>query len=242
MCGYAGASTAASTLTPFTPPPTTTNPVGLAGQGAAVVQAVTNPAGLAGPFQPAPMLAQLTSAVPNALQAVTSPTTSGMSSVLSLPSSPLHAMSMLSLARTGATTPVSAVRYATGLRNTVNTLKFLGDASNVVRAANKLFPGLGPFGLGGFVDGAPVSASMGQAGTLGGLSVPPGWAAVAPAGAMGPGVAGVPGTSLSAAPAVSTGGAGMPGLPLAGMAGHGVDAAPASESGIPLIPRFPPGG
>ena len=55
MYGYAGSSASATTLTPFTPPAPTTNPGGLAGQAAAVAQAIG------------------TSAVPTALQGLASP-------------------------------------------------------------------------------------------------------------------------------------------------------------------------
>lgn len=62
MYGYAAASSVAIELTPFGPPGQTTNPGGLAGQSAAVVQAVGTPAGAR---QAA--LSQTISAMPNAL-------------------------------------------------------------------------------------------------------------------------------------------------------------------------------
>ena len=154
MYGYAGSSATAAQLTPFTEPPrTTTNPAGLAGQGAAVAQAVTNPAGLGGTFQPASTLAQLTSLVPNALQGLTSPT-AGASEMWSLLSSPSvsQTLSMLTGARLLATTPYSVVRYANGGRNVVTALNLLGDVSRVSSCVEQAVPGLGPFGLGGFVD------------------------------------------------------------------------------------------
>ena len=45
MYGYAASSAAASTLAPFTPPKSTTNPAGLTGQSAAVAQAAGASAG-----------------------------------------------------------------------------------------------------------------------------------------------------------------------------------------------------
>ena len=48
MYGYAGAASAASTLTPFTSPLQTTNPAGVGGQAAAVAQAAGTSASLAG--------------------------------------------------------------------------------------------------------------------------------------------------------------------------------------------------
>src|SRR6202035_445498 len=60
MYGYAGSSAAASTLTPFTSPPPTTNPAGAGSQGAAVTQSSTSGG------------SQLISAVPQALQGLAS--------------------------------------------------------------------------------------------------------------------------------------------------------------------------
>src|ERR1700761_9196556 len=47
MNGYAGASAAATTLSPFTSPPQTTDPAGTGTQAAAVTQAAASPAGAA---------------------------------------------------------------------------------------------------------------------------------------------------------------------------------------------------
>jgi len=211
MYGYAGASKAASTLMPFPPPPTTTNPLGLIGQGAAVSHATASPAGV----EPTSMLAQLASAA--------SPTSSETSPA----SSSLRA---LELGRMATSTPNSVRRYATAAGT---ALRY----AEVYSAANKLFPGLGPFGMGGFVGGdTPVSATMGNAGSIGALSVPPGWSAAAPSGLTGPAVTGLPDTGLGAAPSVS-------GVLSGGMAGNGVgSAAAASESPFVPIAVFPPGG
>jgi PPE-repeat protein len=46
MYGYAGASATASRVTPFTPPPQTTNPSGLAGQSAAAAQSAGTSSGM----------------------------------------------------------------------------------------------------------------------------------------------------------------------------------------------------
>ena len=68
MYGYAGASSAASTLTPFTTPLQTTNPSGLAGMAAAVTQAAGTSAGTG-----AQTVSPLSSAaVPGALQGLAS--------------------------------------------------------------------------------------------------------------------------------------------------------------------------
>ena len=84
MYGYAGNSAAASRLTAFTAPPSTTNPAGVAGQAAAVTQAAGTSTGTG--VQSA--LSQLVSTVPTTLQNLASPasstaSTSGLSGLLS---------------------------------------------------------------------------------------------------------------------------------------------------------------
>ncbi|OOK73628.1 PPE family protein [Mycobacterium kansasii] len=68
MYGYAGASAAATTLTPFNQPPTTSNPGGMATQAAAVSQVAAAAAGPSTQSMLSP-LSQL-AAVPNALQSL----------------------------------------------------------------------------------------------------------------------------------------------------------------------------
>jgi PPE-repeat protein len=84
MYGYAGSSAVATQLTPFTEPQQTTSPGGLMAQSAAVAQAASTPAGTQ---QSA--LAQLVSALPNALQGLASPSssssqTTGLGGILDL--------------------------------------------------------------------------------------------------------------------------------------------------------------
>src|ERR1700678_3029336 len=61
MYGYAGASAAATTVTPFNPPPPTTNPAGTGTQAAALTHAAATPAGAA---------QNMLSQVPNSLQSL----------------------------------------------------------------------------------------------------------------------------------------------------------------------------
>src|SRR5271169_1390618 len=63
MYGYAGASAAATTVTPFNPPPPTTNPAGTGTQAAAITQAAASPAGAT---------QNVLSGVPNTLQSLAS--------------------------------------------------------------------------------------------------------------------------------------------------------------------------
>jgi PPE-repeat protein len=78
-----------------------------------------------------------------------------------------------------------------------------------------------PPGLGGLGGGVPVSAGLGNAGSLGRLSVPPGWTAAAPS-VSAPAAA----TPLPAAGAAEGGAAGsmLGGVPLAGAGGRGSNA------------------
>jgi PPE-repeat protein len=69
MYGYAGSSAAASTVTPFSSPPETTNAAGAASQAGAVAQA-TGTSSSAGVQS---TLSQVVSTLPNALQELTSP-------------------------------------------------------------------------------------------------------------------------------------------------------------------------
>jgi PPE-repeat protein len=76
MYGYAGSSAAASHVTPFTAPPSTTNPAGAAGQAAAVTQASGTATGNG--VQSA--LSQLSSTISSTLQNLASPAASSTSS------------------------------------------------------------------------------------------------------------------------------------------------------------------
>ncbi len=83
MYGYAGQSATASQVTPFSPPPQTTNPDGLGAQSATGTQAAGTSAGTTAKS----VLSQLTSqplAVPSALQSLAAPTAADPSSLPSL--------------------------------------------------------------------------------------------------------------------------------------------------------------
>jgi PPE-repeat protein len=187
MYGYAGASAAAATLTPFTPPQQNTNPAGLAGQAAAVAQA----AGTSASTHAQTTLSQLTSAVPTALQGLAAepPPTWWLDSavgVLGLVVMPLGSLSG------------SFPGLVSALMSSAHPAAQALGSGVLGSALGGLGPGLA--GAGGV--GAPVSAGMGQAASVGALSVPQSWAAAAPAASP---LAALPGTGLGATPAVSTG-------------------------------------
>jgi PPE-repeat protein len=183
MYGYAGASAAASVVTPFSYAPQTTDSAGLNSQAAAVIKAAAQPAGS---------------------------TTTKLASAATVPQT-LQQLSSASAASTAGTSlPGGLGQGAWGLGLTTSNLTtilkqmfgftpyfYSGLGSFGMQMAQQLtfgtgttagaggawyptpqFAGLG--GLGGSCSPASVSASAGQAGTIGRLSVPPAWAAATP--------------------------------------------------------------
>ncbi|MGH3635655.1 PPE family protein [Mycobacterium sp.] len=175
MYGYAGASATASTVKPFTPPVHTANPAGPTMQAAAVAKAAATPAGTSGQTaaQTTPQLVA-TSAVPQALQ--------------QLSSSPLTASSTSS--GSGLT---NITNIGTVLKQTLQAYFGVGIVQFFAQIGQQLTFGQGTtagaggawyatpqfagLGLGNGLSGGPVSASVGQANSIGALSVPAGWAA-----------------------------------------------------------------
>jgi len=222
MYGYAGSSAAAATLSPFTPPPQTTNPAGLAAQGAVVTQ--TTGTGAATNIQAA--LTQLTSTVPTALQGLASPLSSAATSPLSsavtslltpalsvgsssawIASAALFDSSqVVALSSSGSAAAAAAPAVAGGLSSAVLTS---GSA------------GLADFGGAGM--GAAVSAGAGRAALVGSLSVPQTWTGAAPPALAGRAAAPA-GTGLGPAPPATAPGPGntLAGLPLAGPGGRSI--------------------
>jgi PPE-repeat protein len=228
MYGYADSSVSATTLTPFTPPAPTTNPAWLAGQAAAVVQAT----GTSAATNMQTVLSQLTSAIPTALQGLSSllPSTSGLTGILqSLGlASPLSyadgAVSSAGLAvSSGAWQSASNADAAmiaaddemTGMDDQV--MGALGQLSGMEGRIMNRFDQLG-------VVRTAMSAAVGQATSVGGLSVPTAWTTAAPAIRLAAAVA-LPATSFSAGPEIF---AGSPGsliseMALPSMAGRAID-------------------
>lgn len=168
MYGYAGSSASASTLTAFTPPPTTTN--------AAATQVTA--AGSAGAARAHQSLAQLVSAVPQRLLALSSggqPKPPSWWSLLLTTFTDFNAfMGPVGLVANFSRTTTSAGSFLTGVARTIN---------QPVDAAKEGADGTGATTLasdsqGG--SGGPVLASVGRAAPIGKLSVPSSWAAPAP--------------------------------------------------------------
>jgi PPE-repeat protein len=186
MYGYAGASLAASALTPFTTPLETTNPAGSAGMAAAVTQAAGTSAGTA-----AQTVAPLSStALPGLATTMASSTTS---------TSPLSSLTTLtsSSAVTSGTSLVSGA--ASGVSMSASGASMLGSAASLMNTfgpATATFAqtfqmsgsvmstgvgaGAGALSSPGF-GGTAVTATAGRAASLGAMSVPQGWTSAAPA-------------------------------------------------------------
>jgi PPE-repeat protein len=190
MYGYAGASSAASTLTPFTAPLPTTNSSGVVGMAAAVTQAAGTSAGT-GTQTVAPLSS---AAMPGALQGLASTMLSSSSST-----SPVSSATTLtsSTAVTSGTSLVSGAASAASMSTSGASL--LGSAGPLLNAFG---PGTGTFatsfqmsgsvmstgvgsGAGALsspgIGGTAVTATAGRAASLGPLSVPQGWTSAAPA-------------------------------------------------------------
>jgi len=262
MYGYAGSSATASQLTPFTGPAQNTTAGGVAGQSAAVAQATSTSAGtatqsLSQVVTAVPNTLQgLASPASSASSSVTS--TSGLSGIWNLLAGGSSGNSALDNLwnEWGPNANIWNTIFSSGFYMPSNTLGAFtslfggqaagaaGDAAGAAAsdglgaAAGGLASPLGGLGnvggLGGL--GSGLSAGLGKAASLGPLSVPSSWTAVAPttspiASALG----GTPLTSPPVAPGVS-------GVPLAGMPGRGAAAAASMDTRFldrpPMVPHW----
>jgi PPE-repeat protein len=258
MYGYAGSSATATQLTPFTGPTQNTNAGGLAGQSAAVAQATATQAGTG-----SQSLSQLVTSVPNTLQGLASPASSGSSSVTSSTSGLSGIWNLLTGGSSGNTAldnfwnewgPDASIWntiFSSGFYTPGNTLgAFMGllggqagaagaAASDGLGAAGGLAGPLGGLGnlggLGGL--GSGVSAGLGKAASLGPLSVPSSWTAVAPTSS--PIASALGGTPLAGPSPVA---AGAPGIPLAGVSGREAVSAASMDTRYlerpPMVPHW----
>jgi PPE-repeat protein len=229
MTGYASASATASTLTPFTPPPQTTNAAGLTGQAAAVVQAASTPTG-ASTQTIMSAGSQLMSLVPRALQGLASPVASDPPTFSLFPSS-FSLLPSSALQYTEALTPFSS---AIGTTSFAISTAVKGDTGTLTGGAAGLgaqgvapatgaggqalgwagAPGsIGSSGIGPSGGSTPVTAGLGRAALIGGLTVPSSWTAAAPAIRLA--AVALPATGLGATPEVF---AGSPGILFSEMA------------------------
>ena len=221
MYGYAGQSAAASMLTPFAPAPNTTNPASLAGRAAAVAQTTGSSVGT-GAQTIVSMGSQLLSAVPTALQGLAQPlqSTSGTSGILdALGFTSVQSFLSLGNLVVPYTASLATVNLGIGATHFAETAGAAGAAATgTVGSGAGTLMSTSPAGLGG----SAMAAGMGKGGVIGGLSVPPGWAAAAPQ--IRAAARELPITSATDAPALLTCGSGnlFSEMALAGMAGRAI--------------------
>jgi PPE-repeat protein len=257
MYGYAGSSAAASTLTPFSSPPPTTNPVGVTGQAAAAGQSIMSNG------------QQLMSALPQALQGLASsaaadpPSADALSGLLTAITIPLTSLQIPI-----ATTAIGAAATSTSASFTSVGTNFRGFEINADRDFDQgrgPYTGYGPGAaklpewfwsgqgsVGSPSDAAPasVSAGLGQANTVGRLSVPSAWTVAAPE--IRPAAYTLPITGAAAAPEIAAGSSGnlFSNMGLAGAAGGAVGSSASlgrgdqristTNRGTPKPPQRPP--
>jgi PPE-repeat protein len=256
MYGYAGSSAAASQLTPFTAPVQNTTAGGAAGQSAAVAQASATSAGTG-----AQSLSQVVTSMPATLQGLASPasstssSTSGLSGIWNLLAGGSSGNSALDSfwQQWGPNANIWNTIFSSGFYMPSNTLGAFtslfsqgatgaaGEAAGAA-ASEGLGAGLaGPLGglgsvggLGGL--GSGVSAGLGKAASLGPLSVPSSWTAVAPTAS--PLASALGSTPLTAPSAIAPG---VPGVPLAAP-GRGAAAAAGMDTRFlerpPMVPHW----
>jgi PPE-repeat protein len=219
MYGYAAASAAATTLTPFSTPPQNTNPAGIATQAAAVGQAASTPTA-----STQSTVSQLLNTVPNALQGLASggplqwlldllnsPPVQNFESLMSATSGYQGLFGAGSFVVSGVSFIISPFENPA-----IQSALVLSAAAAAAPAAAASDVSGVPAGAGstlvGSAGGADVSAGLGRAASVGGLSVPQAWGTAAPEIRLA--ATGLPMASLSALP--QAGAAGPTGL-LGGM-------------------------
>lgn len=223
MYGYAGSSATASRLTPFAPPPQTTDPGGAGAQAAAVAQSTAS-------ANAGSVLSQLMSATPQALQSLAAPAAAdppGPLSTLATLLSELNSSPLATLAGdvefvTKGLRPVNdtILSIALGL---VASARTFNDTSVALEAPLFASLGSGTQALGAAAAPA-LSAGLGNATSLGALSVPPSWTASTPAIRLAATV--LPGAGAAAAPAGAVGAGSLYGqMALAGLAGSALGGA-----------------
>jgi PPE-repeat protein len=233
MYGYSASSAAATQLSPFNTPQQTTNPSGTAAQSAAATQATGTAAGNA-----QSTIQQALSAVPNALTTAAAPAASSTSLLdildllsdlisifLDLPadlagifvSVPLGTLGIVSL-------PFDIGGYGTGVHTDDIISGWNGEEPwpDAGPAPVKPFPASLLNLRAGTVPPPSLSAGLGEANTIGALSVPPTWTVATPAvKPISYTMPTLPTTTASAAPAAEAGsGTTLSQMALAGMAGR----------------------
>jgi len=221
MYGYVAGSTAATRLTPLTPPPPAANPAGLANQAAAVVQASGN---------------SVATNIVNELSEVLSAL--GETGAGELPGWITDLDTVMSIFGT----PFFVCTSSAGLMmSMLSTIKGMFPAAAAIGSG--IATSLGSAATGALssagLTGA-VSAAVGEAAAIGPLSVPPAWAATAPTLSHAA-VGALPGAVAGAGPLAGSAPGLLGGLPSSGAGSRAEAAANAAQDGItPLrvLPQF----
>jgi PPE-repeat protein len=168
MYSYAANSAAASTLAPFTPPKSTTNPAGMTGQSAAVAQA----AGTSTGSHAQTVASTSLSTVPQTLQGLSQPTqsASGLSQLLTG-----NGTALASSSASGASGPLSALSSLAGSTGKgvgksagTGASSGLGALDSLVDIGSSSSSGVADFGTdvaGLGADGAGLGTDVGGLGT-----------------------------------------------------------------------------
>ena len=225
MFGYSASSAAATQLSPFIPPQQNTNPTGEAGQSAAVGQATATAAGNA-----QSTIQQAFSAVPAALQGA---------AAAPAPADPLSTLANLisvfvdlpaGLATFAADIPLGSLGVVALPFDVVGALTGT-HTDRIVSGWNgeQTWPGEGPAPVKPFpapllnlppgtVPSGRLAAGLGEANSIGGLSVPPTWTVATPA--VRPTAVTLPALPAAAIAGESASGSALSEMALAGMAGR----------------------
>jgi PPE-repeat protein len=233
-------------VTPFTAPPQTTNSNGLVSQSVAAAQSVGTSGGTdldtvmsSGP--------QVISGMPQALQSLASPQAldSVASTATDSSTSSTSAMSMMN----ELSTPLKLASMPMSMLSKLFTAGSTATAANELGAANAVgltssTGALGSAGIGAVGSGAPaLSAGMGQATSVGALTVPSAWTGAAPPLTAAGTAMHIGGTPAFSAPPAGTQSAMPPMMPIANMGGRGgVEAATRFELRSTVIPFTPAAG
>jgi len=259
MYAYAGSSAVATELTSFTEPQHSASPSGLTAQSGAVAQAAATPAGTG-----QSTLSALLAAVPGALQGLASPTWTGSGLGALLDDLGLDIFSPTSGSSTGGLAGLlNVISDANGsaFGNFLNDhflnsifasgffvpARFLGNAVDFMAMSGQGAPQAAAAAVGPAADalngplasmgalGNSVSASIGQAGLVGPLSVPSTWTTATPL--QNP-LSAAFGQTPTQAPPVAVG---TPPFPLAGNMGRqGLDRAIPQYGFKPMFVAHPP--
>lgn len=239
MLGYAAAAAAATMLEPFSGPESSTSPGGLPAQAAAVTQAGGISAGNV--QNTVSNAAQAFSAVPNALTGLASPAAAAdptslldvldllgdLSGIFVDPEIGLSGLTLDGILG-GAALPYDIDGYYVGLHT-----------DDVVSSAARIPSYSGPVPLPP-VAGSTIAAGIGEASTVGALTVPAGWTTAAPAIRLA--TLSIPATAAAAEGAAGGAGSLFSQMALAGMAGRAMAATTGSGGGTGTRVRERVGG